>query len=63
MADAGAALVIEDSELEPRRLALAVEELFDDRAAPGAMAAAARALARPDAAQRIAEQVLGAARS
>ncbi len=63
MADAGAAVVIEDSRLEPRRLARAVEELFGDRGRLQGMAEAARALARPDAAQRIAEQVLGAARS
>ena len=63
MADAGAAVVIEDSELEPRRLAPTVQELFDDRDRLERMAQAARALARPDAAQRIAEQVLGAARS
>jgi UDP-N-acetylglucosamine--N-acetylmuramyl-(pentapeptide) pyrophosphoryl-undecaprenol N-acetylglucosamine transferase len=62
MADAGAALVIEDSELGPRTLGLAVEALFEDRARLEAMAAAARALARPDAARRIADQVLEAAR-
>jgi UDP-N-acetylglucosamine--N-acetylmuramyl-(pentapeptide) pyrophosphoryl-undecaprenol N-acetylglucosamine transferase len=62
MTDAGAAVVIEDSELRPSRLALAVDELFEDRARLEGMAAAARSLARPDAARRIAEQVLGAAR-
>jgi UDP-N-acetylglucosamine--N-acetylmuramyl-(pentapeptide) pyrophosphoryl-undecaprenol N-acetylglucosamine transferase len=62
MADAGAAVVIEDSELRPSRLALAVDELFEDQSRLERMAAAARALARPDAARRIAEQVLEAAR-
>lgn len=63
MADAGAALVIEDSELRPNRLAQTVEELFEDRVRLDGMAAAARTLARPDAARRIADQILEAARS
>jgi UDP-N-acetylglucosamine--N-acetylmuramyl-(pentapeptide) pyrophosphoryl-undecaprenol N-acetylglucosamine transferase len=62
MTDAGAAVVIEDSELRPSRLALAVDELFEDRARLEGMAAAARSLARPDAARRIADRVLEAAR-
>jgi UDP-N-acetylglucosamine--N-acetylmuramyl-(pentapeptide) pyrophosphoryl-undecaprenol N-acetylglucosamine transferase len=63
MADAGAALVIEDSELEPRMLARTVGSLFDDRRRLDEMAAAASRLARPDAARRIAEVVLEAARA
>lgn len=62
MADAGAAVMIEDAELEPGRLAVTVEALFADRARLERMAAAARGLARPDAARRIADQVLEAAR-
>jgi UDP-N-acetylglucosamine--N-acetylmuramyl-(pentapeptide) pyrophosphoryl-undecaprenol N-acetylglucosamine transferase len=62
MADAGAAVMIEDAELDPGRLTVTVEALLADRARLEGMAAAARALARPDAARRIADQVLGAAR-
>ncbi len=61
MADAGAALVIEDSELEPRALARAIEELFDDPGLLERMSASARALAAPDAADRVANEVLKAA--
>jgi UDP-N-acetylglucosamine--N-acetylmuramyl-(pentapeptide) pyrophosphoryl-undecaprenol N-acetylglucosamine transferase len=63
MAEAGAALVIEDSDLEPRRLADAVGALFADPPRLAAMAAAARSLARPDAARCVAEQILQAARA
>ena len=62
MAEAGAAAVIEDSELDPGRLVGAVGELFADPRRLHGMSAASRALARPDAAERIAEQVLDAAR-
>ena len=64
MADAGAALVIEDAELGARRARAARSgTLFADaERACEAMAAAARALARPDAARRIADEVLEAAR-
>jgi UDP-N-acetylglucosamine--N-acetylmuramyl-(pentapeptide) pyrophosphoryl-undecaprenol N-acetylglucosamine transferase len=58
MAGAGAAVVIPDEELSPARLASAVAEVI---AARPAMAAAARALARPDAAQVIAREVVAAA--
>jgi UDP-N-acetylglucosamine--N-acetylmuramyl-(pentapeptide) pyrophosphoryl-undecaprenol N-acetylglucosamine transferase len=63
MADAGAALVIEDSELEPGVLARAVEDLFANPGHLEAMATAARGLARPDAARRIADEILRAARA
>jgi UDP-N-acetylglucosamine--N-acetylmuramyl-(pentapeptide) pyrophosphoryl-undecaprenol N-acetylglucosamine transferase len=61
MADAGAAVVIDDSELDPARLARTADELLGDPERLERMAAAARALARPDAAERIAHEVLGAA--
>jgi UDP-N-acetylglucosamine--N-acetylmuramyl-(pentapeptide) pyrophosphoryl-undecaprenol N-acetylglucosamine transferase len=61
MEQAGAAVVVADSELTPARLAAEVAALLDDRAALAAMGRASAALARPDAAQRIAEEVLAAA--
>ncbi len=64
MADAGAAVVVPDAELDPVRLGRVVEELFADPVRLGAMATAAGALARPDAAARVADEVLpGAAGS
>ena len=62
MADSGAAVVIPDSELDPAALARTVEELFGDDGRLERMAAASRALAKPDAAARIADEVLAAAR-
>jgi UDP-N-acetylglucosamine--N-acetylmuramyl-(pentapeptide) pyrophosphoryl-undecaprenol N-acetylglucosamine transferase len=59
MADGGAAVVVADSELEPRSLRATVEDLLADRSRLEAMAAASRSLARPDAAERVAEEVLG----
>jgi UDP-N-acetylglucosamine--N-acetylmuramyl-(pentapeptide) pyrophosphoryl-undecaprenol N-acetylglucosamine transferase len=61
MADAGAAVVIPDGELESGRLRNVVGELFADDARLDQMAAASRALAKPDAAARIADEVLAAA--
>jgi UDP-N-acetylglucosamine--N-acetylmuramyl-(pentapeptide) pyrophosphoryl-undecaprenol N-acetylglucosamine transferase len=58
MADAGAAVVIADDELTGARLAHQVAELLADRASLAAMSAASRGLARPDAAQRIAHELL-----
>jgi UDP-N-acetylglucosamine--N-acetylmuramyl-(pentapeptide) pyrophosphoryl-undecaprenol N-acetylglucosamine transferase len=63
MAEAGAAQVIEDSDLEPAALVRTVSELFSDPRRLEAMAAASRSLARPDAAQRIAAELHAAARS
>lgn len=60
MAEAGAALVLEDSELTPARLRGLVAGLFGDRERLAAMAAASRSLARPDAAQRVAAELLSA---
>jgi UDP-N-acetylglucosamine--N-acetylmuramyl-(pentapeptide) pyrophosphoryl-undecaprenol N-acetylglucosamine transferase len=62
MERAGAARVIADAELDPERLAAEVGGLLGDPERLEAMAAASRGLARPDAARRIADEVLGAAR-
>ena len=61
MADGGAAVVIPDSELTPQRLRAEVDGLLADPDRLGAMGRAAAALARPDAAQRIAAELLEAA--
>lgn len=58
----GAATVIGDDELSAERLAQEVEAVLGDSARLEGMAAAARGLARPDAARRIADEILGAAR-
>ena len=57
----GAAVVIPDSELTAERLGTEVAAVLDDEARLGEMAAAAHRLAKPDAARRIADQVLEAA--
>jgi UDP-N-acetylglucosamine--N-acetylmuramyl-(pentapeptide) pyrophosphoryl-undecaprenol N-acetylglucosamine transferase len=62
MAQAGAAIVIPDSELTGARLAQEVGRLLSDRGRLAAMARAAQGLARPDAARAIASEVLAAAR-
>jgi UDP-N-acetylglucosamine--N-acetylmuramyl-(pentapeptide) pyrophosphoryl-undecaprenol N-acetylglucosamine transferase len=61
MADAGAAVVIPDSELTPARLAEEVGRLLADPARAAAMAKAALSIARPEAAQQIAAEVMAAA--
>ena len=61
MERAGAAVVVRDDELTARRLRDEVDRLMGDRARLADMAAASRALARPDAAQRIAGEVVAAA--
>jgi UDP-N-acetylglucosamine--N-acetylmuramyl-(pentapeptide) pyrophosphoryl-undecaprenol N-acetylglucosamine transferase len=61
MKGAGAALVVRDEELSPKRLTQEVGALLGDAARLEQMAAASRRLARPDAARRIAEEVLAAA--
>jgi UDP-N-acetylglucosamine--N-acetylmuramyl-(pentapeptide) pyrophosphoryl-undecaprenol N-acetylglucosamine transferase len=63
MADAGAAVVIRDEDLEAERLAGEVGGLLHDEARLEAMAAASAALAKPDAARQIADQVLAVMRS
>ncbi|HSR94139.1 MAG TPA: glycosyltransferase, partial [Solirubrobacterales bacterium] len=61
MAQAGAATVIRDEELEAERLAAAIGGLLGDEARLAAMSAASATLAKPDAARRIADAVLEAA--
>jgi UDP-N-acetylglucosamine--N-acetylmuramyl-(pentapeptide) pyrophosphoryl-undecaprenol N-acetylglucosamine transferase len=58
----GAATVIADAELDAERLAVEVEQLLGNPARLERMAAAAHGVAKPDAARRIADQVLVAAR-
>jgi UDP-N-acetylglucosamine--N-acetylmuramyl-(pentapeptide) pyrophosphoryl-undecaprenol N-acetylglucosamine transferase len=57
MADAGAAVVVPDSEISADRLRREVDAVLADPARLEAMAAAARAAARPDAAARVAAAV------
>jgi UDP-N-acetylglucosamine--N-acetylmuramyl-(pentapeptide) pyrophosphoryl-undecaprenol N-acetylglucosamine transferase len=61
MADAGAATVIRDEDLTPQRLRAEVDALLADPERLRAMGTASAALARPDAAQRIAAELLAAA--
>jgi len=61
MADAGADVVIADADLTPERLRAEVDGLLADPARLQAMGQASAALARPDAAQRIAAELLAAA--
>ena len=61
MADAGAAIVIPDQELNGTRLAREVAALLADRMRLAAMARASKGLARPDAAREIADELLKAA--
>jgi UDP-N-acetylglucosamine--N-acetylmuramyl-(pentapeptide) pyrophosphoryl-undecaprenol N-acetylglucosamine transferase len=63
MADAGAAVVVPDAELDAHRLASEVEALMADSDRLQQMSRAARSLARPDAAERVAEAVLQLART
>ena len=61
MADGGAAVVIPDEELDGPRLAREVAALLGDRGRLTAMSRASAALARPDAAMVVADEVLAAA--
>jgi len=61
MADAGAAVIIPDADLSGPRLAQEVGRLLADPGRLAAMGRAASAVARPDAAARIAAEVLAAA--
>jgi UDP-N-acetylglucosamine--N-acetylmuramyl-(pentapeptide) pyrophosphoryl-undecaprenol N-acetylglucosamine transferase len=56
---AGAARMIEEKDLTPERLAAVVTELLSDTARLTAMEEAARKLARPDAAARVADLLEG----
>ncbi len=62
MSEAGAAVVIADTELNARRLAEEVARLLADKTRLAEMARASKRLARPDAAADIAEELLSAAR-
>ena len=62
MAQGGAAVAIPDGELSAVRLARETAALLADSQRMRAMAAAARRLARPDAARTVAEELLEAAR-
>jgi UDP-N-acetylglucosamine--N-acetylmuramyl-(pentapeptide) pyrophosphoryl-undecaprenol N-acetylglucosamine transferase len=57
MAAAGAAAVVADAELDGARLARLVRELIGDRERLAAMAAASRRAGRPDATQRVADEI------
>ncbi len=61
MADGGAAVVIPDGELTADRLSATISELLGDEDRLREMSLAARRLAKPDAARRIAGEVLKAA--
>ena len=60
MADAGAAVVIDDAELTAGRVRDDAIALLDDPVRLAAMATASRSLARPHAARRIADEILAA---
>jgi UDP-N-acetylglucosamine--N-acetylmuramyl-(pentapeptide) pyrophosphoryl-undecaprenol N-acetylglucosamine transferase len=59
----GAAVVVPDAELTPERMRAEVDAIALDADRRAAMVAAARGLARPEAAQTIAREVLAAAHS
>jgi UDP-N-acetylglucosamine--N-acetylmuramyl-(pentapeptide) pyrophosphoryl-undecaprenol N-acetylglucosamine transferase len=63
MTEAGAAIVLEDSELDAVHLRGLADELLGDPECLARMSAASTSLARPDAAARVAEEVLAAARA
>jgi UDP-N-acetylglucosamine--N-acetylmuramyl-(pentapeptide) pyrophosphoryl-undecaprenol N-acetylglucosamine transferase len=58
MADAGAAVVIDDAELDPERISRTASELLADPGRLAAMSRAASSIARPDAARRVAAEIL-----
>ncbi len=62
MVDAGAAEIVEDSALSAELLVERVAGLLGDATRLAAMSAASASLARPDAARRIADEVLAAVR-
>jgi UDP-N-acetylglucosamine--N-acetylmuramyl-(pentapeptide) pyrophosphoryl-undecaprenol N-acetylglucosamine transferase len=57
LAEAGAAEVLREGALTPESLAEVLQRLIEDPARLARMAAAARAVARPDAADRLADLV------
>jgi UDP-N-acetylglucosamine--N-acetylmuramyl-(pentapeptide) pyrophosphoryl-undecaprenol N-acetylglucosamine transferase len=58
MADAGAAVIVPDSELGPERLLSEVTALLGDSGRLEAMSTASKALARPHAATEVADEVM-----
>ena len=62
LADAGAAEIISEDQLTPEVLAAALQRLFEHPAELGKMAAAARSVAAPDAAEKLADMVEANAR-
>lgn len=58
MAAAGAAVLVPDAELDADRLLVEVDAIFDDPERLASMSAAAKGLARPNAASDVAEQVI-----
>jgi UDP-N-acetylglucosamine--N-acetylmuramyl-(pentapeptide) pyrophosphoryl-undecaprenol N-acetylglucosamine transferase len=62
LADAGAAVLLPERELTPERLVAEIQALLGEPARLRAMAGRARALATPDAAERLVELILGLAR-
>jgi UDP-N-acetylglucosamine--N-acetylmuramyl-(pentapeptide) pyrophosphoryl-undecaprenol N-acetylglucosamine transferase len=62
MVEGGAAVVLSDAELTPERLRGEIEALLGDPDRLAAMGRASASIGRPDAAQRIAAEVLAAAR-
>ena len=57
LADAGAAWTVQQGDLSPEKLAAMLADVFDNPAELAKRAAAARALGKPDAAQRLADLV------
>jgi UDP-N-acetylglucosamine--N-acetylmuramyl-(pentapeptide) pyrophosphoryl-undecaprenol N-acetylglucosamine transferase len=58
LVDAGAAMLLPESDAEPARIAVVLAELLSDRARLLSMAQAARTLAKPDAAAHIVDHCL-----
>ncbi len=58
MAEAGAAVVVEDSELDGQRIRSLTSEILGDAERLDRMSAASALLARPDAAERVAREIL-----
>ena len=63
LANAGAAIVIEQAAATPERLRSEIVGLLDDAARRNAMAANARGVARPDAAARLVDEILALAKA
>jgi UDP-N-acetylglucosamine--N-acetylmuramyl-(pentapeptide) pyrophosphoryl-undecaprenol N-acetylglucosamine transferase len=62
MQRAGAARIVEDEDLDPERLVAEVQPLLADAEQLARMAAASRGLARPDAAERVAAEIMTSCR-